>query len=725
MSALARAAKSAKQKQKEELKTKREKILLQNQLSSVKEELNSLKQILNEKQETQSTDISTCNSILQDILEHANGSPSDFTNETYELALKIKAASPKAYTILSEHLCLPTLSQVERKLKEAIGNIPEKLTDINYVCDLVNLWKEKNGISKSENIDACLAVDALYFKPDFKITEDDCVSGYGITDELKKTLPSGTFKLFDKSPSALQAFLELNWDRIIKAGFVFQIQPYNVLYKPFVFHIKPSPNGKASEEIVELLQTIREKVLNRRICIKSFAFDGDNAYKQLHLMYFESYIHEVIKANQMNTSYTNNLRIVSDYLHLLKRLRYRLLDSVIHSGFDLETDKIIIEELQEVLDEMSDVVWRNEPYTKMHDKLPLELFKTENLLKLIDTKNFTAAAYWFPITLSNIAIHEENIGFEYREFLLKCAFYFLVYYFECWERTDGSLRQRKHNENMDVTFYTKELLIEFTNTLHAHIQLMNNIEHYNFRRNSSTPLEHKFAYGRAKSRDINTLTRFVNVISSIQGVETEKICQEISSFNEEADEIKGRFLGSSITVESKDEDYGKYSINTEFDDDLPYSPQNVAKAFLVFAGFDTPTNENINYDEIYCWTEFFLSNFVGEPLEQRRKSFMTFNTSRLGVDNCQKSRKLIFGKPVFAPQTFYQNRKQENKVQALNELCLKKYGSVTKKNLLELVKKIRKADPNCPTPPTTTQSKYEIFGWLIENLPTYYVVLNC
>ena len=726
MSAAARAARLAKQKQKNELKAKQSMVLLQNKLATAKEELKSIKKIIEQSEEPQSFVGYSVNEVLQDLLDHSNGSTIDFTNATYEVAMQIKAVSPKAYSILEKQIGFPAQSQVEAKYKAAIADIPEKLTNIERVGDMVNLWKEKSGISKSVNIDACLAVDALYFKPDFKITENDCISGTGITEELKIGLPEGSFKHFDSNPSTLQAFLELNWEKIVKSGVVFQIQPYNVVYKPFVVHIRPSTNGKASEEIVDLLYRIKDTVKNRRITIKSFAFDGDNAYKQLHTMYFESYIHKVLKSNQINTSYTHSLRIVSDYLHLLKRLRYRLLSSIIHSGFNTDTDKILVDELQKVLDEMGEVVWRNEPYTKMHDKLPLELFKTENLLKLIESKQFTAAAYWFPITLSNIAINQKDIGFEYRDFLLKCSFYFLVYYYECWERADGDLRQRKNGENLDVTFYTKDLLIEFTNTLHAHIQLMHNVEKYNFNRNSSTPLEHKFAYGRAKSHNINTLTRFIHVISSLQGVETEKILKEVASFEEEADKIRGRFLRSGITVESKNEDSAVYAIDSEVEDDLPFSPQNVAKAFLLIAGFDVQVSDIVDYEDAFCWTEYFLTNFIDDEPEKRKiRKSITLNTFRYGVDNCQNSRKFITGKPGSAPLTTHQHRKYEFKTQLFQTMCEQRLGGPpNKENLLEILEIIKKADPNCPHPPKASQSKGEIYSWIIDNLQTYFVLLD-
>lgn len=45
----------------------------------------------------------------------------------------------------------------------------------------------------------------------------------------------------------------------------------------------------------------------------------------------------------------------------------------------------------------------NEKYTKMHDKLTVELFRTKNMAKFIQNKNFQASSYSFPITTSMIS----------------------------------------------------------------------------------------------------------------------------------------------------------------------------------------------------------------------------------------------------------------------------------------------------------------------------------
>ena len=56
---------------------------------------------------------------------------------------------------------------------------------------------------------------------------------------------------------------------IIKAGFVFQINPFNSLYRPIVLHIIPSVNGKANKNIIDTLYKIRKILFNYRIEILS------------------------------------------------------------------------------------------------------------------------------------------------------------------------------------------------------------------------------------------------------------------------------------------------------------------------------------------------------------------------------------------------------------------------------------------------------------------------
>lgn len=423
----------------------------------------------------------------------------------------------------------------------------------------------------------------------------------------------------------------------------------------------------------------------------------------------------------MNTSFTKKLRIVSDFMHLLKRLRYRLLSALVHAGFEASGEAINVAQLSELLQNMNEVVWCNEIFTKMHDKLPLELFKTENIITLLHNRVFAAVAYWFPIVASNIAINQKDVGFEYRDFLLRCAFFFLVYYHECWEKVEHSIPQRKYGNSVDVTFYTKELLIEFTNTLHAHIQLMNTVPNYNFSRNSSMPLEHKFGFARGKSHDVHTLTRFLDVVSATQSISCEETAKMLKSFNAETEKIKGRVY-TSITVEEKNEDSLMYTVDCEAGDDLPFSPQNVAKAVLYYAGFYVEKHEE-HYGDIMCWLEFFLSEFVGDAPEQRKRRYITLNTFHYGTEQCTRARGRIFSSSIKSPREKHQQNKLSFRREILGDLCSARNLDTTKADMLRLVEEIKKKHRSCPNPPSSKHSKEYIYNWLINNLPSYFAYL--
>lgn len=729
MSEAARAALAKKRRNKTETDNIHTISILREHLAHAEEKIFALESQIDECRSVQPSEIEENNPIISDLISHEGTSTTnnDYCEETFNLAVQLREISPKAYSLLASKLPFPKASLIDKLFNETISNIPDLLKDVKNVNDLVDMWKSKHAIPASTSIDACLAVDALYFKPDAEITVDNCISGTAFPQELRKTLPVSPFKYFTENPNSLQNFLELNWDSIIKAGFVFQVQPYNVAYRPFIVHVKPSANGKANDEVVTLLHQIRNELKNRRINVKSYAFDGDNAYRHLHVMYYESYIRSVLSKDDLNCKFTKNLRIVSDYLHLIKRLRYRLLAALLHTGFSIDNEAILIEDIKKILNDMSDVVWCNDLYTKMHDKLPLELFKTENLLKLIQHKKFVAAAYWFPITLSNIALNQKDIGFEYREFLLKCAFFYLVYYADCREKSEDYLPQRKYGDSLDVTFYSNDLLIEFTNTIHSHIQLMNIEDDYDSSRNSSIPLEHKFGFARGKSHDVHTLTRFLQVISATQGVSCEETTKILKNFNAEAEKIKGRVDTHGTTFEKKNKDSFLYTVDEYNYEDLPYSPQSVARAFLFHAGFnviredeDVPTIAK-EYEIILNWAEFFIGEFVdNEPTKRKEKRVISLNKFRYGTDRCMRAKQRIIGIPVKLPTVHHQQNKRNKREEIFAELCKSRNITMKKCELLALIQEIKENCKSCPKPPAAKYSKKYLYDWLIDNIHIYY-----
>ena len=76
---------------------------------------------------------------------------------------------------------------IRDRIAETLGNFPNDLKDINCLYKITKLFYtyiEKSIISKSEVIDACLAVDAICFTPDVKITNHSEVYGLELKEEL-------------------------------------------------------------------------------------------------------------------------------------------------------------------------------------------------------------------------------------------------------------------------------------------------------------------------------------------------------------------------------------------------------------------------------------------------------------------------------------------------------------------------------------------------------------
>ena len=173
----ARLAKQEKKEVMDEISLDKRYILLKNQVDHLQKENSLLKETIKQKDCLDLDAIIESNVVLGDLLDKFINRCNEFRPETINLALQIKSISPKSYDLLVRNLNFPSISYIEKKFKENISNFPQKLTNINGICDIISQWKSKFDIPKSQNIRACLAVDALYFKPDFAVTIDNCISG--------------------------------------------------------------------------------------------------------------------------------------------------------------------------------------------------------------------------------------------------------------------------------------------------------------------------------------------------------------------------------------------------------------------------------------------------------------------------------------------------------------------------------------------------------------------
>lgn len=411
------------------------------------------------------------------------------SEKVMEVSMQVDSLSPISYSLLANNLNFPPKSRIDAMLNEIKKQIPNLLTSISGIPQIIDNWKERSQISKSITIYGCLAVDAIYFTPQIEVNQDSIFEGLFFKKEDDMLISKKLFKKFYENPNDFLTFLSLNTNKIIKAGFVFQVQPFDVRYSNFIVHVEASINGKANDNICSLLFSIRDALKNRNITILTFAFDGDSGYSKLHNEFFYSYINSIIRNNVISFSKTIIFKVTSDFLHLIKRLRYRLFGVEIHSGFLLSNPSFNVDKLRQYFPNLPNIIWYDEPITKMHDVLPLKLFSIQNFLFLLEHKLFVEALYFMPMSLCILAFDAKNIGYSTRLYLLEIAFWFLVYYFDEKNNSEKiELTENKKNSK-HIQFYSTKLLIEFVNTIYSNILLMHKIDGFCFRRNSTGPLE--------------------------------------------------------------------------------------------------------------------------------------------------------------------------------------------------------------------------------------------
>lgn len=101
----------------------------------------------------------------------------------------------------------------------------------------------------------------------------------------------------------------------------------------------------------------------------------------------------MLKTNSFPSGRMICVRITPDYMHLIKRFRYRLLSNRIHMNF-MSYYFIDINEIRKVLVNVPEIVFWDISITKMHDSLPIKLFCLHNFLIFFNRRMFDTAIYF-------------------------------------------------------------------------------------------------------------------------------------------------------------------------------------------------------------------------------------------------------------------------------------------------------------------------------------------
>ena len=114
---------------------------------------------------------------------------------------------------------------------------------------------------------------------------------------------------------------------------------------------------------MDILLELSKELKKLEIETISFAADGDTFFSQMHETNIANHI---FHNNYVIKSVLQKTLMISDPLHVLKRVRYHLIPEI--------EDK---SQLLKILN-LPSMVFRNDRASKMHDKLPLLLLQIEN-----------------------------------------------------------------------------------------------------------------------------------------------------------------------------------------------------------------------------------------------------------------------------------------------------------------------------------------------------------
>ena len=518
--------------------------------------------------------------ILSDIYNNTVNKTKKYDDKSYQLSSDIRTMCPKVHEMLVKELNFPSEYMLNTKFNTKFSELLSNYSDMSKVKDIIINWKRNNDIK--HKIDAVIGVDALYFHPLVTITNKSEIFGMQLPKEEEQKIPKNIFELFKKDPKLFELFIDENSSFVNRCAFVFQIQPLLAKFPTFVVHLKETVNGSANDQIIDLLFQIKKISKRLNIRIRSFSFDGDPAYIKLHQQFYNSYIKGFIKQLKQNIfnlfdfdRHFNCFRVTIDPLHLFKRLRYRLFECIIHSGFSIKNPIIDMTKLKSILKHLPSVIFSNDEITKMHDLLPLMLFSVHNFRMLYDNHQYAAVAYWFPITCALIGFENQSLSKECRSFLFRCSFCFLVKYKNIKDKElkkKDFLRETKYGSQVDTQFYTSALLMEFTNLMFCNINLMDIIQNLYLDRNSTQPLEHLFGLVRIRCEYINTFKAFRTKLSQLQSLKLDTI----------SDAVKGRRSSFGVEVSEYHCDYFDDDCSLDVDE---FPPEEIADDVLKFASF--------------------------------------------------------------------------------------------------------------------------------------------
>ena len=535
---------------------------------------------------------------ILDELKRLSGVPAcrrRFSADLIAMAFSVFLLSSAAYAYLRNFLPLPAKQTLYAKMGSSTRLNATRLLNVSSLPDVIQDYREENGILDPTAIFGVLAVDAISFQRELIVSNTGVVQG----SLFNETISADRLAELHSTFSEFENFWREHHSALISDAFVFQLQPLNATLRSLVVHISPSSQGQATEKTIELLEQIDACLRDLSVDVIASAMDGDRAYGKLHRRFHLEYSQAMIREPKFaNFSILPGKMIISDPLHILKRARYRLLGAQTHVG-PLETSPIMNVTILRSLLSLPSKVFSDQKFTKMHDDLAVDLFSLTSLVELFE-KKIEYVPYFLPFCLLNAALSEKELTIEERANFLEVSCYYMLAYVQELTRMPVKLPDHKSCTRSDVRPFSLTLAIEYCNTAVSLLSILCRFNgSVNLNRAGTNPLEHTFGAIRMRSRYKHT---YDSMIRSIGCTETWKRL--------------ARSLGVGSSVSGRKTYYGRTVIKAPTLDCrrcvLPTNARDTVVALHVAFGFpiSSPDFESWNMSRMIFTHKETLQQFV-------------------------------------------------------------------------------------------------------------------
>ena len=516
-----------------------------------------------------------------------------------------------AYSLTQRFMITPSYNTLMKFMNSNINFEVENLLDINFINIICDNYRTTYEMLDNDTVPIVLGVDALSLVPDVKINKKDgkitgLVNNLNITNEQKQVLVDN----INLQEKLIKSFKNLT----IKAAFVYYAQPLNPVLPCFPVHFNAAVDGKANETEKNLLIEISARLRLNNFKVISYSADGDSGYQSL----IDNNLHSQM-IDRPVLDFSTPL-FISDPLHLLKRGRYSLLANKLVPLKKTE-NPIDQKRLKEILN-LPSVVFDNSKITKMHDKLPLQLFTIENFFDLDDYSLHKEAAYFLPFALLIEAIDDNKLEIGDRvDFLEICAYYLMMYKNISSETSSREKAAQNGSKNGKKVMFPYKFIDDLLTTV---ISINTILIYYNdtlsMNRLGTNPIEHHFGLLRLKAKYKNSFSDIINSekkIGILREIEQRMLNNLVSG--------RKKSFGSIISLNGND--YGSSTLS------------NKRTAYALLKRYHFPTNK-LHFRAGSCVCEqaieyFFMKidKVISRRTPKRRRYFVNSKDFTVGISS--------------------------------------------------------------------------------------------